>query len=114
VITQLLAHGCVRRAWIGIAGSNAALARRIAHHHALTNSGGVRVQKVQANSPAAAAGIETGDLVVEYDGETVTSIDRLQRVLDHSRVGLATSVTVLRRGHLLALPIAATEQSASV
>jgi len=110
VIGQLLAHGRVRRAWLGIAGANAPVTRRVARYHELPNASGVRVQTVEAGSPAAEAGIEAGDLIVQYDGETVNGIDQLQRVLDYRRVGQKTSMLVLRRAQKLELPITARER----
>src|SRR6185312_2888142 len=81
VLGQLLAHGRVRRGWLGVAGMNAPLARRIARHHGLENASGVRVRSVERDSPASAAGIESGDLIVSYDGETISGIDSLQKTL---------------------------------
>jgi S1-C subfamily serine protease len=110
VISQLLAHGRVRRAWLGIAGANSPLSRRIAHHYELPNSAGVRVQSIEADSPAAEAGVESGDLIIEYDGEVVDNIDQLQRVLDDRRVARETVVTVIRRAQKLTLPVTARER----
>ncbi|HZF16324.1 MAG TPA: trypsin-like peptidase domain-containing protein [Steroidobacteraceae bacterium] len=110
VISQILAHGRVRRAWLGIAGANSPLSRRIAHHYELPNAAGVRVQSIESDSPAAAAGVESGDLIVAYDGETVDSIDQLQRVLDHRRVAHETVLTVIRRAQKLSLAVTAGER----
>jgi S1-C subfamily serine protease len=111
VISQLLAHGRVRRAWLGIAGANSPVSRRIARHYELPNSTGVRVQSIEAHSPAAEAGVESGDLIVEYDGEPVDSIDQLQRVLDYRRVARETVLTVIRRAQKLSLPVTARERA---
>jgi len=110
VIAQVLAHGRVRRAWLGIAGVNAPVTRRVARYHELANTSGVRVQGIEAGSPAAEAELETGDLIVRYDGEMVSGIDQLQRVLDHHRIGRQTSVVLLRRAQLLELSITARER----
>ena len=110
VISQILAHGRVRRAWLGIAGANSPLSRRIAHHYELPNAAGVRVQSIERNSPAAAAGVESGDLIVAYDGEVVDNIDQLQRVLDYRRVAHETVLTVIRRAQMLSLAVTARER----
>ena len=110
VMSQLLQFGRVRRAWIGIAGHNAPLARRIAYFHSLTNPSGVRVQSVESGSPASTAALEPGDLIVSYDDEIVTGIDRLQRILGANRVGRASEMTVLRRTQKLIVPIVALER----
>jgi len=109
VIGQLLTHGRVRRAWLGIAGLNAPLRRHIARYHDLPNTSGVRVQSIEPRSPAADAGVESGDLIVQCDNEPVTGIDQLQRVLDYRRIGRKTSIIVLRRAQKVALEIEARE-----
>ncbi len=110
VLGQLLAHGRVRRGWLGVAGINAPLARRIARHHGIDNASGVRVRSVERDSPAALAGIEAGDLVVRYDGEIITGIDRLQQVLNAERIGRSCEIVVLRHTRKVVLPITAIEK----
>jgi len=110
VLGQLLAHGRVRRGWLGVAGINAPLARRIARHHGIDNASGVRVRSVEHDSPAALAGIEAGDLIVSYDGEMITGIDRLQQVLNAERIGRSSEIAVLRHTRKVALPITAIEK----
>jgi S1-C subfamily serine protease len=112
VMGQLLQHGRVRRAWIGVAGVNAPLARRIANHHDIENDSGVRVRSVEPGSPAARAGLEPGDLIVHYDGELVTGIDRLQRILNEHRVGRASELVLLRRAQKLTVSVVAVERPA--
>ena len=110
VLGQLLAHGRVRRGWLGVAGINAPLARRIARHHDIDNASGVRVRSVERDSPAALAGIEAGDLIVSYDGEIITGIDRLQQVLNAERIGRSSEIAVLRHTRKVALAITAIEK----
>ncbi len=110
VIGQLLAHGRVRRAALGIAGANAPLARRIARHYDLPNGSGVRIQTIEPGGPAAAAGMESGDLIVQYDGETVESIDQLQRLLDERRIDVSASAVLIRRAQELEVTVTARER----
>ena len=110
VLGQLLSHGRVRRGWLGIAGMNAPLARRIARHHDIGNESGVRVRSLEKDSPAALAGIEPGDLIVSYDGETISGIDRLQQVLNLERIGKPCPIVVLRHARKLTLQITAVER----
>src|SRR4030095_12145543 len=76
VLGQLLQHGRVRRAWLGIAGFTAPLARRIARHYEFDNVSGVRIRSIEPESPAARAGLEAGDLLVPRDSEAVSGIDQ--------------------------------------
>ena len=110
---QLLAHGRVRRGWLGVAGMNAPLARRIARHHGIENASGVRVRSVERDSPAAAAGVESGDLVVSYDGQSISGIDKLQQTLDAQRIGRACEIVVLRHTRKLTLTATAIERPAA-
>jgi S1-C subfamily serine protease len=110
VLQQLLAHGRVRRGWLGVAGMNAPLARRIARHHGLENESGVRVRTVEKSSPAALAGLEEGDLIVSYDGERISGIDKLQQTLNASRIGRECELIVLRHTRKLELRATAIEK----
>ena len=63
----------------------------------------MRVSTRDQDSPAAAAGIRTGDLIVAFGGEAVKGIDDLQRLLTGRRIGDAVDVVVLRRDRRLLL-----------
>lgn len=109
VVAQLFAYGRVRRAFVGISGATADLMRRITRHHGLDQARGVRVTAVEARSPAAAAGVRKGDVIVGFDGLAVTGIDGLQRLLDARRIGRGTVLRLLRAGQLLHLPVTPVE-----
>jgi S1-C subfamily serine protease len=105
VVVQLLRDGKVRRGYLGIAGANIPLPRRIARHFGLANSRTVRVESVEGGGPASRAGLEPGDLIVAFDGATVEGIDSLHRLLTLERIGKALPITVIRRAQKLDLPI---------
>jgi S1-C subfamily serine protease len=109
VVVQLLRDGKVRRGYLGIAGANIPLPRRIARHFALANSRAVRVESVEVGGPAARAGLEPGDLIVAFDGANVEGIDSLHRLLNLERIGKALPLTVIRRAQKLELPIVPSE-----
>ena len=109
VTMQLLKHGRVRRASLGIAAQNVVLARRIARYFNLEQSSAVRVNDVLRGGPAADAGVQDGDTIVEFAGHTCTSIDDLHRLLSDQQIGLATTLIVLRRFQRVALEIVPTE-----
>jgi S1-C subfamily serine protease len=110
VLTQILQHGRVRRAAIGIHGQQTAIPRHLARHADVVQPSGVRVMEVQAGSPAERAGIRSGDLVIAIDGAMVTGIDDLLRFLDHGKVGRTTEFTLLRRGERMVLPLVPLER----
>jgi S1-C subfamily serine protease len=110
VLTELLRHGRVLRAWLGLTATNTTINRRLTLHHGLDTESGVRVQSVERGSPAEKAGLESGDLIVSYDHEPTTSIDRLQQVLDSRRINKPCEILCLRRGQKLVLAAVALER----
>ena len=96
VIMQLFAHGRVRRAHIGVAGTTVPIARKTQRYFELETKTGVRVMEVAGGSPAAHSGLRVHDTIVAIDGMPVDSVDTLQRLLDGSRIGRVVDVTVLR------------------
>ena len=102
-ITQLLRHGRVRRAQLGISGQNVPLARRIVRHFELPASSALRVIAVEPGGAAAAAGIESGDAIIALDGQPVAGFDDLHRLLSDERLNKIVELVVLRRGRRLAL-----------
>jgi S1-C subfamily serine protease len=107
VLSQLLAHGRVRRAWLGIGAARRPLDRRLAYAHGLGGSA-VEVQSVERGSPAARAGLEDGDLIVSLDGVAITDIDVLHRALRDRPAGKTYKLGVVRRGARLDLDITPT------
>jgi serine protease DegQ len=69
------------------------------------------VSTVEPDSPAEAAGIRPGDLIVAFAGEPVTGIDDLQGLLTGGRIGDAVDAVVLRRDQRLFLPVTPRERS---
>jgi S1-C subfamily serine protease len=97
VVMQILRDGRVRRGYLGLAGANQEISRRVVRHFALDNARAVRVESVEKDGPAAQAGVQPGDLIVRFDGEPVNGIDDLHRLLTAERIGRASGVTLIRR-----------------
>src|SRR5262245_4720301 len=110
VLTQILQHGRVRRARLGIAGDQVHLPQRIKAATGLKQDAAVRVVEVQDGSPAYAGGIEPGDVVVGLDKEMVTGIDDIARILDGTKIDKRVSIHILREGRLRTLEIVPTER----
>jgi len=105
VLGELIRHGRVRRAYIGVSAQTVPVPRRYAHEFGLTNRLGALVTGIERDSPAAAAGLLTQDIVVGLGRETVTGVDDLVRLLDGGRVDQAVDMTVLRFGKLMELTV---------
>jgi S1-C subfamily serine protease len=112
VVGQLLRHGRVRRGYIGVAGQTAVLPRRTVRYFDLAAESGVRVMSVEAGSPAHAADLQEGDVIVEWDGKPVTGVDDLHRLLTEEYVGATAEVALLRRTQKLVRSIRPAELQA--
>jgi len=111
VITQILQHGRVRRARLGVAGDQVSLPQRLRVQLGLGQQAGVRVVEVQSGSPAQTAGLEPGDVILSLDQETVTGIDDIARVLDGGKIGKRVSVRILRDAQrIVSLELVPTER----
>ncbi len=110
VLTQILQHGRVRRARLGIAGDQVHLPQRIKAQTGLQQDAAVRVVEVQPGSPAHSGGIAPGDVIVGVDKEVVTGIDDIARVLDGTRIDKRVSIRILREGRPRTLDVVPTER----
>ena len=110
VVLQLLKDGKVRRGFLGLAGANLPLARRLARHFEFDNARAVRVESVEKGGPASRAGVQAGDLIVRFAGQPVNGIDDLHRLLTGERIGAGSVLTVLRRAQQLELRVTPSER----
>ena len=101
VALQLLREGKVRRSYLGLAGAAQPIGRRVARHFELPNEAGVRVESVEPGSPAARAGLETGDRIVSLNAAVVNGVDDLHRALTADLIGVPVDISVLRGSQLL-------------
>jgi S1-C subfamily serine protease len=97
VLGQLLAHGRVRRAWLGIGAARRPLDRRLAYHHGL-GAAAVEVQSVEPGSPAAKTGLVDGDLLVRFADTPIEGVDQLHEALRTWDAGKPAKLGVIRRG----------------
>ncbi len=104
VLGQLLQHGRVRRAWLGIGAARRPLDRRLAYHHGL-GAAAVEIQAVEPGSPAARSGLVDGDLLVRFSEKPVESVDELHQILRGWQAGTTARMVVIRRGTRLDLDI---------
>ena len=105
VAYRLIKDGRLRRSYIGIGGQVIELPRRFVRHHALEHETAVRVMTVEAGSPAAAAGVQEGDVLVSFAGHAIADVDDLHRHLLHEKVGRHVDLTVIRRTDKMTLSI---------
>jgi S1-C subfamily serine protease len=97
VAARLMRDGRIRRSRIGVAGQQTPLPRPLARAHGLAVSAGVLVAAVEPDSPASAAGLEAGDVILAFNDQAITGVDDLHRLLTEERIGQPVIVTLLRR-----------------
>jgi S1-C subfamily serine protease len=98
VLGELVRHGRVRRAYIGIAAQQFAVSRRLRHTAGLEQDSAVMVASVEPGSPADRAGLASGDIILTLDGVPVTGADDLIRMLAGDKIGRAVEVKFRRGG----------------
>jgi S1-C subfamily serine protease len=107
----LIKEGRIRRSYIGVGGQNVPLHRRLVRHYHLPAASGVLVIAVAAGGPAAAAGLREGDVMVEFKGRPVPSIDALHKLLTGDQIGVMSDMTVIRGTERLTFPITPAESN---
>ena len=96
VITQLATTGHVERGWLGVTVQG--VTPELAKSFGLPESHGALVSDVAANSPAAAAGLKRGDVIVAYGGRDVARAEDLPRAVADTPAGHQVPVTIVRDG----------------
>jgi S1-C subfamily serine protease len=93
----------VHRGYLGVAGQDVPLLRRVTRFHHLTQATGVLVVSVEPDGPARAAGLADGDIIVSLDTHAVTSLDDLHKLLTEERIGSKARLGILRGAERLDL-----------
>jgi S1-C subfamily serine protease len=105
VAGKLIKEGKIRRSYIGLGGQNVQLHRRIVRFYHLLVESGILVVSMEDGSPARRAGLAEGDIIIGFDGHPTAGIDDLHRALTEEKVGVKTSLTILRRSEKVELHI---------
>lgn len=93
---RLIKYGEVKRSYIGIAGQNVQLHRRVVRYYDLPVETGFLVTMVENDGPAGKAGLMMGDIVIGCGGSGISGIDDMHRMLTEEMIGVKTTLAVLR------------------
>jgi len=107
ILSALMRNGRVRRAYLGIAGGTRPLPPAIAQR--LGRKAGVEVQEVVAGSPAAAASLRGGDIIVSVGEVAVAKAGDLQRLMVEAQIGSRLALTILRSDKLVTVEVVPVE-----
>jgi len=105
----LIKDGKFRRAFIGVAGQDVPLHRRVIRFYGLPAETGVLVVDVEKDSPGAAAGLASGDVIIGFNEAPIPSIAALHKLLLGNEIGVHSVLTVIRHTEKLRLPITPAE-----
>jgi S1-C subfamily serine protease len=109
VATRLMRDGKVRRSRLGVSGQTVPIDTRVRRFHGLTTGSGALIAGFEPDGPAKRSELMVGDVIVALDGEPVSGVDALHRLLTEERVGLPVMLTVLRRALVREIEVVAGE-----
>ena len=111
VVAQLKDYGKTRRGWLGVRIQ--AITPEIAESLGLKEPKGALVASATPGGPAAAAGIEAGDVILRFDGKEIPDMRRLPRVVAETPIDAAASVEVWRKGKAMTFKVQVGELEAA-
>jgi len=101
----LIRDGRIRRGYIGVAGQNVPIHRRIVRFYGLPVETAVLVVSVEKNSPAERAGLREGDLLIAFNDQPIGSVHHLHKILVGEQIGVNAKLTVIRHTEKLELTV---------
>ena len=105
VATLLMRDGRVRRSRLKVAGQTIMLDRRVLLSLGRSTPGAILILEVQPNGPAHRAGLESGDVLLDFDGGAITGLDHLHRLLTVELAQRDIPMRVRRRGRIVEMTI---------
>jgi S1-C subfamily serine protease len=114
VLGELVRHGRVRRAFIGVAAQHTPIPRRLRHAAGITQERAVMIASIEPDSAAALAGLKVGDILLGLDGTIIAGADDLVRTLTGETIGREVKLDVLRGTERLTLAMVPQERKPEV
>jgi S1-C subfamily serine protease len=105
VVGWLIRDGRIRRSYIGVAGQNVPLHRRVIRFYGLALETGVLVVSVEKESPAERAGLREGDIIVAFNAEPIGTVHDLHKMLVGEQIGVPAKLVVIRHTEKLVLSV---------
>jgi S1-C subfamily serine protease len=105
VTGQLIMNGKVKRAHLGVAAQLVNLSPRMIGANQLKTKTGIYVFDILADINALNSNLKVGDIIVEFEGKQVATVDNLHKYLHEGVIGKRTSISVLREGRKQAITV---------
>ena len=96
IVDQIISFGQAKRGWLGVQIQD--LTQEFSDSLGYDSTNGAFVASVEPNSPAAAANIQAGDIIIEFDGKPISSFKDLPKVVAETDIGKEVLVKVWRNG----------------
>jgi serine protease Do len=104
VVEQLKSQGHVSRGWLGVQIQD--VTRELAESFGMKKPEGALISRVLPKSPAEAAGLQVGDIIIEFNGEEITTSSSLPPMVGITKVGETARVKIIRHGEEKEVPVA--------
>jgi S1-C subfamily serine protease len=105
VVSEILLHGEVRRAYLGVGADTVSLPQRIADAAGIETRSAVVLHSIVPDGAASKSGLRMGDVLIALDGRAVTSAGALLRMLNAAAIGRPAEARVLRDGRLMTVSV---------
>jgi S1-C subfamily serine protease len=109
IAQQLIQHGKVFKAYLGIMLQEVNINPKVKHHFNLSNKRGLFVTKIEADSPASRSQLQEGDIIINFNGHQVNSTHELFKELSKKEILTIVDISVIRRAELLRFTVAPLE-----
>lgn len=96
VVDQLKSQGHVSRGWLGVQIQD--VTRELAESFGMKKPQGALVSKITSKSPAESAGIQVGDIIVEFNGTEIISSSTLPPMVGMAKIGETAKLKIVRQG----------------
>lgn len=103
VVEQIKSNGYVSRGWLGVVIQN--VTRELAESFGLDKPHGALISRVMPESPGAKAGLETGDVILEFNGHKITTSSSLPPFVGRTKIGESVPVVVMRNKKLKTIKV---------
>jgi S1-C subfamily serine protease len=105
IVGKLILEGRVQRGYLGISAQTVTLPPKWMEALQLNTKGGIAVQQVETDGPARHSGLQQGDIIIQFEGKPVDSLDALHKALNENTIGRNINLWVLRNGQLKNLQV---------